>query len=90
MDPCLTCVKLAAPNRPQTGERGPVGSHFKTIPVRDGNGDQLLVYEFRDSRLLLGLLSKARRLELCTGEAVEMVDRNGFVVLATGERLTRV
>ena len=67
-----------------------MGSHFKTIPVRDGNGDQLLVYEFRDTRSLLGLLSKARRLELCTGEAVEMVDRNSFIVVTTGERLTRV
>lgn len=67
-----------------------MGSHFKTIPVRDRNGDHLLLYEFRDSRSLLGLLGKARRLELCTGEAVEMIDRDSFVVIATGERLTRV
>ena len=67
-----------------------MGSHFKTIPVRDGNGDQLLVYEFRDTRSLLGFLGKAGRLELCTGEAVETLDRNTFIVVTTGERLTRV
>ena len=63
-------------------------SHFKTIPVLDGNGDQLTLYEMRDRARLFGLVSR-RRLQLCTGEAV-VRKGNRFVVLATGEKLTRV
>jgi hypothetical protein len=66
-----------------------VGTHFKTIPVIDGNGDQLFVYEIRKRLGLFGLRVR-NRMELCTGEAVEAFDDEGFVVLRTGERLTRV
>lgn len=60
-------------------------SKVREIPVRDANGDELTVYEFQDWRYL----SKVRRLKLCTGETVEAAG-DGFVVSATGERLTRI
>ena len=60
---------------------------FKSIPVLDGNGDQLILYEFRE-RALLGLLVR-KRYELCTGEPLQKVG-NGFVVSTTGEKLTPI
>lgn len=63
---------------------GPL-SRVRSIAVRDANGDQLTVYEFRDRRFL----RKVRRMKLCTGEMVEL-DGNGFVIIGTGERLTPV
>jgi len=66
-----------------------VGTHFRTIPVIDGNGDQLFVYEIRKRIGPFGLRARGR-LELCTGEAVEACDGHGFVVTRTGEKLTRV
>ncbi len=66
-----------------------MGSHFRTIPVIDGNGDQLFVYEIRKRLGLFGLRSRDR-MELCTGEAVVLAEDEGFVVVGTGEKLTRV
>ena len=63
-------------------------SHFKTIAVLDGNGDQLTLYEIRDRASRFGLWTR-KRLELCTGEPVKATS-GGFVVVATGEKLTRV
>ncbi len=63
-------------------------SHFRKIPVVDGNGDQLTLYEFRERSLLFGLLATTR-LELCTGELVEKSGR-GYVIPSTGEKLKRV
>lgn len=60
-------------------------SYVRSIPVRDANGDELTVYEFRDRRFLGG----ARRLKLCTGELVER--RDGQLVIAdTGESLAQI
>lgn len=57
----------------------------RTIPVRDANGDEFTVYEFRDRRLL----RKVRRMKLDTGELVHLV--NGTLVIAeTGEKLVRI
>jgi hypothetical protein len=71
------------------GKSGPVSrsSDFKAIPVLDGNGDQLVLYEFRD-KTFFGLVVR-RRYELGTGEPLKKVG-NGFVVTTTGEKLTRV
>jgi hypothetical protein len=66
-----------------------VGSHFRTIPVIDGNGDQLFVYEIRKRLGLFGLRAR-NRMELCTGEAVVLAEDEGFVVVRTGEKLRRV
>jgi hypothetical protein len=66
-----------------------VGSHFKAIPVIDGNGDELFVYEMRWRPGLFSLRARLH-LELCTGEAVEEIGGGGFIVSRTGEKLTRV
>jgi hypothetical protein len=60
---------------------------FRSIPVLDGNGDQLILYEFRE-RAFFGLWVR-KRYELCTGEPLQKVG-NGFVVSTTGEKLTRI
>jgi hypothetical protein len=66
-----------------------VGSHFRTIPVIDGHGDQLFVYLIRKRLGPFGLRVRDR-LELCTGEAVTQLDEDSFVVVGTGETLSRV
>lgn len=63
-------------------------NRFKEIPVVDGHGDQLTLYEIRERGPLLGLIPKMR-FELGTGEAVE-AQGDGFVIVGTGEKLTRV
>jgi hypothetical protein len=54
----------------------------RTIPVTDRNGDEFTLYEFQDRRFL----KKVRRLKLCTGETVELLDGD-FVIVGTGEKL---
>lgn len=63
-----------------------MSNEFKSIPVLDENGDEVILYEFRDR--VFGLRVR-RRYELCTGEAVKRAGR-GFVVVATDEKLRRV
>ena len=63
-------------------------SHFKTIPVRDGNGDQQLLYEIRERSGLLGLAVR-QHLQLGTGETVLRAG-DDYVVASTGEKLVRV
>ena len=63
-------------------------SHFREIAVVDGNGDELTLYEIREGGLLFGLLAR-KRFQLGTGEHVERRG-GGFIVPATGEKLTRV
>ena len=57
----------------------------RSYPVKDRNGDQLTIYEFRDRRFV----RKVRRLKLCTGEAVQKIGSD-LVVIGTGERLELV
>jgi hypothetical protein len=64
-----------------------VSNEFKSIPVLDENGDEVILYEFRD-RAFFGLRVR-KRYELCTGEAVKSAGRE-FVVVATDEKLKRV
>lgn len=61
-------------------------AYVRSIPVRDENGVDLTVYEFEERHFL----TKVRRLKLCTGEAVNNIDRDTFVVTATGELLKRL
>ena len=63
-------------------------SHFKTIPVRDGNGDQQLLYQIRERSGLYGLAVR-QRLQLGTGETVLRAG-DDYVVASTGEKLVRV
>jgi hypothetical protein len=67
---------------------------IRTIPVRDANGTRLTLFEFRHPARLWGkfgvrFISKRRRMQLDTGEAVEYVDENTFK-LASGETLRRI
>jgi len=60
--------------------------YVRCIPVEDATGQGLTVYEFHDRRFL----KKIRRLKLCTGETVAGVGDKTFVIVRTGERLTRI
>lgn len=64
-----------------------MGVQFKAIPVRDANGDQLIVYEVW-KKSLFGLVGE-RSWQLCTGEEVERLG-NSFVVIHTGESLAPI
>lgn len=57
----------------------------RTFPVKDGNGDEVAVYEFHDRRFL----RKVRHLKLETGELVQLVGGT-LVVVETGEKLVRI
>ncbi|MEO8453979.1 MAG: hypothetical protein ABI454_02370 [Sphingomicrobium sp.] len=59
---------------------------LRSIPVRDANGDELTIYEFHEWRFL----RKVRRMTLCSGEPVEALDADIFVLVNTGEKLTRI
>ena len=67
---------------------------IKAIPVMDAHGDTLTLYEYRRIMSFLAVLKSlgrgARRLALDTGEEVKRLDKNVFVLVATGERLTRI
>ena len=67
---------------------GPLKSRVKRIPVVDGNGDELTLYEVSERGSLFGLLPRSR-LVLGSGEVVAKTS-DGFVVVATGEELMRV
>jgi hypothetical protein len=58
-------------------------SYVGSIQVRDTNGDEFTLYEFRDRRFLRSV----RRMKLETGELVQEID-GALVVAETGERLT--
>ncbi len=58
------------------------------IPVRNANGDELTVYEVWET-FFFGLIAE-RRFQLETEERVEEFDRDNFVVMKTGEKLTRI
>ena len=67
----------------------------EAILVRDAQGDELTVYEYQEfvpHLTSLGLLRGAghKRLVLDTGEAVARVDQFTFVIVATGEKLSRI
>jgi hypothetical protein len=66
-----------------------LGTHFHTIPVVDRNGDQLILYEIVERRAFFGLI-KRRRFALCAGERVQQLSGGTFVVVGTGEALTRI
>jgi len=66
----------------------------RAIRVRDANGDELTLFEYRPPTSYRKLLTLNRngtnRLALDTGEAVEQVNDGTFVIVATGEQLTRI
>jgi len=72
------------PNRPRGG--GPV-DFVRSIVVKDGNGDDVMLHEYLHRRFVI---RRVRRLKLDTGELVDHLGRDTFVVIKTGERLTRI
>jgi hypothetical protein len=58
----------------------------RSIPVVDAKGDKLTVYEYYDGFFV----RKVHRRMLCTGEDVERIGSDMFVVLTTGEKLLQV
>lgn len=68
---------------------------IRAIPVRDAHGDALTLYEYRQAVphwTMIGLnrTGGTTRLALDTGEEVKRVDDDHFVIVAAGERLTRI
>jgi hypothetical protein len=68
---------------------------LRAIPVRDAHGDELTLYEYEPPKSYLTMMGLNRaggttRLALDTGEEVRRVDDDDFVIVATGERLTRI
>ena len=61
-------------------------SYSGRIFVEDATGARFYVHEYRGRRTFL----RVRRYMLDTGEQVRRVDARTFVIVATGERLTRV
>ena len=62
-----------------------MGKYLRSIRVTDANGDEIAIHEYEEREFL----SKKHRFSLETGELAKEVD-GGFIVVATGERLTRV
>ena len=67
---------------------------IRAIRVMDANGDELTLYEYEQPASYLARLGLNRvpgtRLALDTGEEAERVDEDTFVIVATGEKLTRI
>lgn len=61
-------------------------SYSGRILVEDASGARFYVHEYRGRRTFL----RARRYMLDTGEPVRRADKSMFIIVATGERLTRV
>ncbi|MEO8547814.1 MAG: hypothetical protein ABI422_05540 [Sphingomicrobium sp.] len=59
---------------------------IRAIPVRDERGDELTLVEFQ--RSFLRAFSRSRMV-LDSGEAVNQVDDETFIVVLTGEKLSR-
>jgi hypothetical protein len=60
---------------------------IRAIPVRDARGDELTLFEFQ--RTFLRAFAR-RRMVLDSGEAVRPVNDDSFIVVSTGETLTRI
>jgi len=60
-------------------------SYVGSIRVRDANGIDLSLYEFRDRHFL----RRVRRMKLETGEIVREIDGE-LIIVGTGERLVRI
>ncbi len=67
---------------------------IRAIRVKDANGDELALYEYQQPASYLVMMglnrAPATRLALDTGEEAERIDDDTFVLIATGEQLTRI
>ena len=78
--------KLGCPRRIVRQQERALVAYVGSFVVEDASGNHLQLYEYRGRRLFAPI----RRYVLDTGEAVERVNFDTYVVAATGERLTRV
>jgi hypothetical protein len=62
-----------------------VGKYLRSIRVTDANGDEITIHEYEEREFL----TLKHRFSLETGELAEEVN-GGFIIVATGEMLTRV
>jgi hypothetical protein len=66
----------------------------RAIRVRDANGDELTLYEYRQAGSYLNImglkLAAGTRLALDTGEEAQRVSDDTFVIVATSEKLVRI
>jgi hypothetical protein len=65
---------------------------IKAIPVKDRNGDEMVLYEYQqfEPHLTMSGLDRragAKRFALDTGELVRRIDEDTFEIVATGEAL---
>lgn len=72
-----------------------MGTLVRAIPVGDANGDELILYEYRERvpwLTIFGLrfMRTVRRMTLCTGEPVDYVDEDNFLLVSSGEKLRRI
>jgi hypothetical protein len=63
-----------------------VVEYAATHVVEDASGARFQLYEFRGSRFFM----RIRKFELDTGEPVERIDFDNYVISGTGEPLVRV
>jgi hypothetical protein len=74
--------------------RNELDNVIRAIRVRDANGDELSLYEYEQTSSYLVMMGLNRgpvtRLVLDTGEEAERVDDDTFVLVTTGEQLTRI
>jgi len=54
----------------------------KTIPVRDAQGDELILFVFN--------CAWGKQLALCTGEVAEQVNPDTYELITNGERLSAI
>ena len=65
---------------------------IRAIRVLDANGDELTLYEYEQTQPTMMSLNRspATRLALDTGEEAMRIDDDNFILVASGERLTRI
>ena len=85
-----TCIKLRfiqiARVESSASGSGLVGKYLRSIDVVDANGDEIVVHEYEER----DFLTKKHRFSLETGELVERLGRDKFVVIESGEELHRI
>jgi hypothetical protein len=76
----------------QSGERGPRPLRVTEIPVLDPNGDEVTVFQREHLQRLsvIGLHRKVVSYELDTGETVQALDEDTFLLAHTGEKFARI
>jgi hypothetical protein len=82
----------SAKRRPRGGERRPRALNVTEIHVVDPNGDEVKVIEREHLQRLpfIGLHRKVFSYQLDSGEAVQVIDEDTFLLTHTGEKFARI